>query len=124
MHTWLLRLILKPTIETVARRRYSKRYNIRRMGEAPSATLLQAWVKKLREEEVDTNFKHPRQQKTIRTPLGIESVRHAVNRNPRRSLRKHAQTLNLSRASIPSILKDLSFHPYRIHFCQYLKVIT
>lgn len=84
--------------------------------------LVAAWVKKFREEGYVTNAKPVGRPKTSRTPLNINRVQRAITRNPRRSIRKHAQALNLSRASIHRILKqDLHFHPYKIQLTQYVK---
>ncbi|CAH1114272.1 unnamed protein product [Psylliodes chrysocephalus] len=58
-----------------------------------------------------------------RSAENIERVRAAVRRTPRRSIRKHAVALTLSKSTVHTILqKDLKFHPYKIQIVQALKV--
>lgn len=47
----------------------------------------------------------------------------AVKRSPRRSIRKHAAALTLSKSTVHTILqKDLNFHLYKIQITQTIKV--
>lgn len=83
---------------------------------------LVSWVKRLRATASAMNQKTAGRPRTMRTPDNINSVRRAVNRHPRWSLRKPAQSLQLTRASVQRIFrKDLHFQPYNIQLCQFLK---
>jgi len=58
---------------------------------------------------------------TARTPENVESVRRSVIEGPRRSTRRRASILGLSRRSLQRILHDeLKFHPYKIMIVQKL----
>lgn len=53
--------------------------------------------------------------KTARTPENVAAVRDSVGRSPKKSIRKRAQLLGLTRSSVQRILSvDLSLYPYRI----------
>lgn len=106
----------------MARRRFCAHFNIRRLDDAPSASLVSSWVKRFRVTASAMNQKPAGRPRTTRTPDNIDMVGRAVNRHPRRSVRIHAQALQLSRASVHRILrKDLHLQPYKIQLCQYLK---
>ena len=52
--------------------------------------------------------------RTVRTPERIKAVRARIRRNPRRSQRKLASQMGVSRSSIQMILKeDLGLTPYK-----------
>jgi len=53
--------------------------------------------------------------RTARTPENFENVRRLVIESPRRSTRRRASILDLSRRSLQRILHyELNFHPYKI----------
>jgi hypothetical protein len=59
--------------------------------------------------------------RTARTPENVESVRRSVIGSPRRSTRRRASVLGLSRRSLQRILHgELNFHPYKIVIFQKL----
>jgi len=61
-------------------------------------------------------------QRSARTPQNIEAVRVSVLRNPRRSVRKLAAAVRLSRECVRRILHvDLKFHVYKLQIVQELK---
>jgi len=69
------------------------------------------------------NKKPPGPARTARTPENIASVSEALIRSPRRSARRHASELGLSRESVRNILQtDLRFHPYKMQVVQQLNV--
>lgn len=107
---------------TRARRRFCNHFGIRRIADAPSANLVKSWVQRFRETSSAINKKPPGKERTVRTPDNVARVRRAVNENPRRSVRKHAQMLNMSSSSVYRILtKDMKFHPFKIQMTQYIK---
>jgi len=58
---------------------------------------------------------------TARTPENVESVRRSVIESPRRSSRRRASILGLSRRSLQRILHgELNFHSYKIVIVQKL----
>ena len=59
--------------------------------------------------------------RTARTPENVESVRRSVIESPRRSTRRRASILGLSRRLLQRILHgELNFHPYKIMIVQKL----
>ena len=60
--------------------------------------------------------------RSARTPQNIEAVRVSVLRSPRRSVRKVAAAVRLSRECVRQILHvDLKFHPCKLQIVQELK---
>ena len=58
---------------------------------------------------------------TVRSPENIQRVRIALQRSPRRSVRRHSQLLNWSDRSVRRILHhDLHFQPYKLQIVQEL----
>src|SRR6185437_10213459 len=56
-----------------------------------------------------------------RTPENVERVRTAMNKSPRKSLRRASQQLDLSYGTVHNIVKSLKLHPYKIQIEQPLK---
>jgi hypothetical protein len=48
----------------------------------------------------------------------LERFHAAFEQSPRRSARRHARTLELTRRSLCRFLEDLKFHPYKLHVVQ------
>ncbi|CAI6356266.1 unnamed protein product [Macrosiphum euphorbiae] len=66
--------------------------------------------------------KPPGTPHSVRIPENVDRVRAAFFVSPRRSARRHAVTLGMSRRSLHRILRnDLKFHPYKIMIVQQLK---
>uniref|UniRef100_A0A6P7GIP0 Uncharacterized protein LOC114343176 n=1 Tax=Diabrotica virgifera virgifera TaxID=50390 RepID=A0A6P7GIP0_DIAVI len=119
---FMLESFFKSNDSTMARRRFCEHFNIRHLADAPSASLVNNWIKRFRATGSVINHKPAGRPRTMRTPDNIDRVRRAVNRHPRRSVRKHSQSLRLARTSVQRILRnDLKFHPYKIQLCQFLK---
>jgi hypothetical protein len=53
----------------------------------------------------------------------LERVRAALEQSLRRSARRHARTLQMSRRSLGRLLADLKFHPYKMQMAQELREI-
>ena len=65
--------------------------------------------------------KSPGLSRSVRTPENVYTVRRAVLASPRRSARRQALALGMSRRSLHRILHDeLKFHPYKIMIVQQL----
>jgi transposase len=107
---------------TAVQRLFRVHFNLGRHGIVPSRNTILRWVDNLRTTGSIVKKKPPGPTKTARTPDNIERVREALTRSPRRSARRHARELNLSRESVRTILKkDLAFHPYKMCIVQQLK---
>ena len=78
------------------------------------------WVRQWRETgSVQVKFRTRRNP--VRSPENIQRVRRALERSPRRSVRRYSQLLNLSDRSVRRILHhDLHFHPYKLQIVQEL----
>lgn len=87
----------------------------------PSKPLVFYWVKKfqatgsLHNNQTKPTTPNNGRKKTARTPENVAAVRDSVGRSPKKSIRKRAQLLGLTRSSVQRILSvDLSLYPYRI----------
>jgi len=80
------------------------------------------WIKNFEETGSDLKKKPIGRPRSARTPQNIEAVRVSVLRSPRRSVRKIAAAVRLSRECVRRILYvDLKFHPYKLQIVQELK---
>lgn len=102
-------------------RAFRSEFRIAPCGRVPNRNRILAWVKAFRDTgNVSWIRRGPR--RTVSTPENIERVRAAVERSPRRSLRKHAGALGISRRSLQRIVKGhLHLHPYKMVVAQELK---
>ena len=92
----------------------------RQCGAAPSRKIIFHWVRQWRETR-SVQVKARTRRNTVRSPENIQRVRIALERSPRRSVRRHSQLLNLSDRSVRRILHhDLHFHPYKLQIVQEL----
>ncbi|XKL65323.1 hypothetical protein PGB90_008743 [Kerria lacca] len=55
------------------------------------------WVKNFRETASSADKKRPGKRRSNRTPETVQRVRQALTKSPRRSARRHAAALRLSR---------------------------
>lgn len=105
-----------------ARRKFCSRYNLRRLSEAPSVQLIRSWFMRFEETGSTLNKRIPGRARSVTTAENVERLRDAVNRNPRRSIRKHAAVLGIKKSSVHTILKKIiHFHPYKIQIVQKLR---
>ncbi|GBN67020.1 hypothetical protein AVEN_86932-1 [Araneus ventricosus] len=66
--------------------------------------------------------KSPGRPHHVQTPENVAAVRDAVTQSPRRSARKQASALGLSKRSLRRIShEDLKFHPYKMMLVQEMK---
>ena len=107
---------------TATQRLFSREFNVDRHGAVPSRNTIFRWVENFRTGNI-INKKPLGPARTTRTPENIARVSEALIRNPRRSARRHASELGLSRESERSILQtDFRFHPYKMQVVQELNV--
>ena len=112
--------MLSKSIVSVQREFLRKFGDDRQRGAAPSRKIIGQWVLQWRETGSVQVKAHTRQN-TVRSPEIIQRVRIALERSPRRSVRRHSQLLNLSDRSVRRILHhDLYFHPYKLQIVQEL----
>ncbi|KAL4711337.1 hypothetical protein ACJJTC_019178 [Scirpophaga incertulas] len=82
-----------------AQRKFCNRYEIRRLSDAPSVQLIKSWVEKFRVTGCLLNHSIGPRSRPVRSIENIDRVAAAVAEHPRRSVRKHAASLNLHRSS-------------------------
>jgi hypothetical protein len=112
--------VLSKSIVSVQREFRRKFGDDRQRGAGPSRKIIGRWVRQWRETgSVEVKFRTRRN--TVRSPENIQRVRIALDRSPRRSVRRYSQLLNLSDRSVRRILHhDLHFHPYKLQIVQEL----
>ena len=97
-------------------------FNLGRHGRVPSKHAIKTWIKNFEKTGSALKKKETGRPRSARTPQNIEAVRVAVLRSPRRSVRKIAAAVRLSRECVRRILYvDLKFHPYKLQIVQELK---
>ena len=102
--------VLSKSIVSVQREFRWKFGDDRQRGAAPSRKIIGQWVRQWRETG-SVEVKARTRRNTVRSPENIQCVRIALERNPRLSVRRHSQLLNLSDRSVRRILHhDLHFH--------------
>lgn len=105
-----------------AQRKFCNRFEIHRLSDAPSIQLIKSWVEKFRATGCLLNHSIRPRNRPIRSIENIDRVAAAVAEHPRRSVRKHAASLNLHRSSVHRILAlDLKLHPFKIQIVQKIK---
>jgi hypothetical protein len=105
----------------VTQRLCRRHFNIGRHGRIPERHTITNWVNKFHTTSSALDRKPGGSVKSMWTPENIEHVRNAVNRSPRRLVRKHASAPALSRSSTSQILHlDLHYHLYKIQVVQEL----
>ena len=106
--------VLSKSVVSVHREFRRKFGDDRQRGAVPSRKIIGQWVRQWRETG-SVQVKGRTRRNTVRSPENIQRVRRALERSPRRSVRRHSQLLNLSHRSARQILHhDLHFHPYKL----------
>ena len=100
-----------------AQREFRRKFgDDRQRGAAPSRKIISQWL-----ETGSVQIEARTRRNTVQSPENIQRVRIALERSPRRSVRRHSQLLNLSDRSVRRILHhDLHFHPYKVQIVQEL----
>jgi transposase len=105
-----------------AQKEFRSFFNLGRHGRVPSKHAIKTWIKNSEETGSALKKKPTGRLRSARTPHIIEAVRVSVLRSPRRSVRKPAAAVRLSRECVRRILHvDLKFHPYKLQNVQELK---
>jgi len=105
--------VLSKSIVSMQREFHRKFDDDRQRGAAPSRKIIGQCVRQWRETG-SVQIKARTRRNTVRSPENILHVRRALERSPRRLVRRHSQLLNLLDRSVRRILHhDLHFHPYR-----------
>ena len=90
----------------------------------PSTRFITRIVSNFEENHTLLDRKKVPHKRPVRTPEIIQAVRRHVEQNPKLSLRRRSQQLNVSRTSLQRILTvDLKLHPYKIKLTQRLKPV-
>ena len=94
----------------IAQREFRREFGIHRNRAVSPAHAIKIWVWNF-EATGSTLKKKGVSVNTVRTPENIAVVREAIERSPRRSVRRHSVSLGLSEASVRRVLhKDLHFY--------------
>lgn len=87
-----------------------------------SSSTVKRLIAKFRNTGSIGDAKHTGRPKTRRSDVNIEAVRDSVGENPRTSIRRRGQELQISRSSLQRILtEDLRLHAYKVQLTQELK---
>ena len=104
--------------------RYRRRFDFNNF---PHKFQITRWVKKFKDTGTLIKSTKKGQKWTsdrklrARSLENVDAVRDSVERNPKKSLRRHSKKLGLSRLSVHRILKnDLQLYPYRLQIKQTL----
>ena len=111
------------TGSVIASQRALRRNNQDRHEPVPERHSIMRWVRQWRNFGNVQNINSPGRRTSKRTPANAVRVRTAFQQSPRRSARRHALTLRLSRRSLGRLLTDIKFHPYKIQMAHELKEI-
>ncbi|PNF22716.1 hypothetical protein B7P43_G07116 [Cryptotermes secundus] len=105
-----------------AQREFHRFFKLGRHGRVPSKHTIKTWVQNFEETGSALKKKPTGRPRSVRTQQNIETVRVLVLQSPRRSVRKQAAAVRVSRESVRRILRfDLNFHPYKLQIVQQLK---
>ena len=100
-------------------REFQRYFNLGRHGQVPSKHAIKTWIKNFEETGSALKKKPTGRTRSARTPQNIEGVLVSILRSPRRSVRKLAAAVRLSRKCVRRILHvDLKFHPYNLQIVQ------
>lgn len=103
------------------RRAFRTHFNLAPRATLPNNRSISKWVEHFRLHGNVLPKNISTRVPTVVTPENVDRVRVSVEESPRRSTRKRAQALGISRRSLQTILaKHLKFHPYKIVVVQRL----
>lgn len=102
-------------------RLFRQKFNVERRGAVPNRNTLLRWVTAFRSTGSVMKKKPPGVPRSVRTAQNVDRVRQSVFASPKRSARRQALALGMSRRSFHRILHDdLKMHPYKIAIVQQL----
>jgi len=106
----------------VVQRKFRRFFNLGHHHQVHSTHAINTWTKNFEETGSALKKKRTGHPRSARTPQNIEAVCVTVLRSPRRSVRKLAAAVRLSREYVRRILHvDLKFHLYKVQIVQELK---
>ena len=102
-------------------RLFRRKFDVVRRGAIPDRNTILRWVEVFRTTGSVIKRKPPGLLRSVRTPENVDAVRRAALADPRRSARRQALALGMSRRSLFRILDDeLQFQPFKIMIVQQL----
>lgn len=104
-----------------AQRKFCNRFNIPRIRDAPSKSLIRYWVARFRASGSVVPARHQGPVPSVSTEENMQRVSDSIMQNPRMSLRARSSALGIARSTLHEIIKKkLKFHPYKIQIIQKL----
>lgn len=101
----------------LVQRRFRTEFNKGRHDSIPSADSIRRWHAALMDTGSVLNAPHNR-VRTRRTDEAIAAVQEHFGDDPHSSTRRASLALGMSRTTVRRILKDLKWHPYKVHIVQ------
>ena len=100
---------------TAVQRSFRSHFGLKRDDSIPTRSTILLWVANFRATGSTLKRKSIGRPRTARTLANVDAVNASIQQSPKRSLRKHALSLAISKSSMCRILsKDLKLHPYKI----------
>ena len=97
-------------------RTYKKHFGVKR---APTRTTIKRVIEKFEKEGSIKESGHTGAPKSVRNTENIQRLREKLSENPRKSVRRLSQELDINRESVRRILKDdLKAFPFKIQMVQ------
>lgn len=104
-----------------AQRKFRNHFNLPRISDVPSKSLIRYWVARFRSSGSAVNMRRQGPVPSVSTEETIRRVSDSVLENPRMSLRARSAALGIARSTLHDIMKKkLKFHPYKIQITQKL----
>ena len=121
MHSLLKHFFKNNESVTATQRAFCLHFKLKRHDPQPTRNTILLWVANFRISGSTLKRKSPGRTRSARTPANIDAVNASIHRSPKRSARKHAISLGLSKGSLNRILhKDLKMHQYKMVLVQEL----
>ena len=96
---------------TAVQRAFRLHFGLKRHDSIPTRNTILSWVANFRATKSTIKRKSIGRPRTARTPANVDAVNASIQRSPKRSLRKHALSLAISKSSMHRILRqDLKLH--------------
>ena len=100
---------------TAVQRAFRLHFGLKRHDFIPTRNTILLWVANFRATGSTLKRKSIGRPRTARTPTNVDAVNASIQQSPKRSVRKHALSLAMSKSSMHRILcKDLKLHPYKM----------
>ena len=114
----LWKLISKTSV-TAVQRAFRLHFGHKRHNFISTRNTILLWIANFRATGLTLKRKSTGRPRTARTSANVDAVNASIQQSLKRSLRKHALFLVISKSSMHSILcKDLKLHPYKMVLVQ------